>query len=169
MHFFYHFLKLIFDENEIFNRPDMQEIQHQIKEECIKNIFFKIMADDLLTTLKNPKIEQEIIDLNLQTRSQCFPLLREKVSLIFLNLAIYLRDDHIDLYVQRSVDYQPTFLKFLHHFIKFKSFEDPMSFYFSIKQLEILAKIIELFANSIFRLHQKTGESHGSLISSALK
>ena len=26
MHFFYHFLKLMFDENEIFNRPDMQEM-----------------------------------------------------------------------------------------------------------------------------------------------
>jgi len=49
------------------------------------------------------------------------------------------------------------------------SFKEPISLYFNLKKLEIMTKIIELFTNSIFRLHQKMGETHTSSFNSAIK
>ena len=50
------------------------------------------------------------------------------------------------------------------------SFKEPISLYFNFKQLEIMTKLIELFTNEIFRMHQKMGDTHSySSIMSAIK
>jgi hypothetical protein len=58
------------------------------------------MAEIMNKTLKNPQIEKEVLDLNLPDK--CLSPFIEKESLIFLASASYLREDHINDFVQRA-------------------------------------------------------------------
>jgi hypothetical protein len=51
-------------DKTIFNRPDMQEMEYQLKEKCIKSKFYSL-AQDILKGSKSPQIEKQVLDLNL--------------------------------------------------------------------------------------------------------
>jgi hypothetical protein len=80
-------------------------------------------------------------DFQESVQGSDFSPVREKISLIYMNVLVHLDESTIEEFILKCETKMPEFLKNLHRLVKVIQFKDNFAQYFNLKKLQVMTKL----------------------------